>query len=498
MKVLLIPLDERPCNWLFPQLIAKTNCSIDLVVPDKQLLSKKKKAADSKALQDFILQEVSDCDAAVISLDMLLYGGLIPSRLHHLDKQIVCQRMELLDRIKRSNPKLRVYAFQCIMRAPAYDSSEEEPDYYGQYGFSLFRRKYLLDYLEREGSLTSEEERELDTLNVPEEVLKDYEWRRNFNLEMNIKVFDYLQRGIIDFLVIPQDDSAPYGYTSISQRTVIAKLQELELDNKVMIYPGADEVSLSLLARAYIEKNELKVAVYPFYASVLGPTIIPLYEDRPMYESLKSHIRVCGAKIVETSSDANFVLAINCPGKVMQDHFGGSLKVDVTYTSFRNLGDFCCRIQEYLEQKKRVALCDSAFANGGDIACIRQLDRMGVLSKLSSYAGWNTNCNTLGTALSQAIIGTDDSVSVVVYRIIEDVLYQSMVRQNLSETLLQKLGLSYFELKDKQNEIERIIEYDLQDAYEELALSKVFPVKISNVYLPWDRMFELGFDLIPQ
>ena len=58
-----------------------------------------------------------------------------------------------------------------------------------------------------------------------------------------------------------------------------------------MIYPGADEVSMSLFIRAYHEYYHLEPKVYPFYASVLGPTIVPKYEDRPMFEVL-NHISV--------------------------------------------------------------------------------------------------------------------------------------------------------------------------------------------------------------
>ena len=74
----------------------------------------------------------------------------------------------------------------------------------------------------------------------------------------------FFEAGYLDFLVIPQDDSSPYGYTAISQKIVINALKEKRLDQKVMIYPGADEVGLSLLARAYHEYYHLEPKVYPF------------------------------------------------------------------------------------------------------------------------------------------------------------------------------------------------------------------------------------------
>ena len=48
MKTLLIPLDERPCNRVFPEMIGKTNQDIDLLVPDMDLFGHKKEPTDVK------------------------------------------------------------------------------------------------------------------------------------------------------------------------------------------------------------------------------------------------------------------------------------------------------------------------------------------------------------------------------------------------------------------------------------------------------------------
>ena len=85
---------------------------------------------------------------------MLLYGGLIPSRLHHLSEKEVNERLDIVHQIKNINPHIKIYAFHCIMRAPSYNSSEEEPDYYEDFGYALFRRKYLLDYQKKTWAFT--------------------------------------------------------------------------------------------------------------------------------------------------------------------------------------------------------------------------------------------------------------------------------------------------------------------------------------------------------
>lgn len=492
MKTLFIPLDERPCNYIFPQLLVTHKTDVHICIPPIELLGHKKSPADTKKLSEFLISHVKDCDNLVLSIDMLLYGGLIPSRLHHLSEKEVNERLDIVHQIKNINPHIKIYAFHCIMRAPSYNSSEEEPDYYEDFGYALFRRKYLLDYQKRHG-LSQEELLELKSIHIPRDIIDDYEWRRDFNTQMNLKVIDYLKNGDIDFLVIPQDDSSPYGYTSLSQKKVVDEVKKSHLEQQVMIYPGADEVSMSLFIRAYHEYYHLEPKVYPFYASVLGPTIVPKYEDRPMFESLKSHIRVCRAKMVDTPQEADLILAINSPGKIMQESFVDEVEKDISYTSYRNLLDFAYKIKDYLQEGYQVALCDSAYSNGGDYQLIEYLDHLNILDQLISYAGWNTNCNSLGTTLAQSFFGRNQKH--LCYRIIEDVFYQTIVRKQIIDCDLIELGLSYYDFKDQQDIVENRILNQLQAYYDSLNMSHHYPVHIQRIWMPWKRMFEIGMEI---
>lgn len=76
--------------------------------------------------------------------------------------------------------------------------------------------------------------------------LKDYLDRRAFNGSFNIRTLDLVEDGTIDFLIIPQDDSAKYGYTAMDQKTVRAKIDEKVLNDRVILYPGADELGMVL------------------------------------------------------------------------------------------------------------------------------------------------------------------------------------------------------------------------------------------------------------
>ncbi|WP_426350312.1 DUF4127 family protein [Alloiococcus sp. CFN-8] len=504
LKLLYIPLDERPCNLNFPQKIASIRNDVELIAPSKKLLGDKRKPAVVNKLWDFVNEKIVEADAAILSLDMLVYGGLIPSRLHKLTIEEAEESLNKIEKLKSLNRKIKIYAFSCIMRAPQYNSSEEEPDYYEEYGFRLFRRKYLLDKRDRTG-ITPGEEEEINSINIPLEILQDYEERRLFNEEINLKVVELVEKGIIDFLVIPQDDSSEFGYTAISQKRVISYVKEKKLEMQVNIYPGADEVGSTLMARAFNDYHNRTLKVYPFFSSTLGPQIVPLYEDRPMAESLKYHVRAMGGEIVDTIDEAEVALAINSPGKVMEESPNQDKGVDLTYSSHRNLFDFVMRIKSYIEGGHRVALCDSAFANGGDLELIDYLDRLDLIDKLSAYAGWNTNCNTLGTVLSTSALCTPiinieeinkyKLVENLIYRIVEDSFYQARVRGRITEEFLPKEGISYYAFAGKQMLVEEAIKEKLINEYNKLKMSSLYPVIIEKVSMPWRRMFEIGMDL---
>ena len=81
-KILLLPLDERPCNYLFPNMLASSSEDIELLLPPKSLLGAMKQAADISAVAQWLRENFFSCDYAIISIDMLVYGGIVPSRLH--------------------------------------------------------------------------------------------------------------------------------------------------------------------------------------------------------------------------------------------------------------------------------------------------------------------------------------------------------------------------------------------------------------------------------
>lgn len=483
-RVLYIPLDERPCNYKYPNILPKT--SLEIIRVPQEYLGHKKNPANVNMIASWLLENIKNADYLVTSLDMLIYGGLLPSRIHQLDVDVLEGRLNLLKQLKTLNPKVKIYAFSLIMRTPKYSSNDEEPDYYGDYGREIFELG-VLEHKEKLKIINHEEQQKLKNLLdiLPKEIISDYINRREKNIRILERVLELYKEKYLDYFVIPQDDSYKLGYTALDQAKIEVKKQKLNIN--VLTYPGADEVGLMLLGRVLNEIKNFRPKIGLLYASEKGPDVIPLYEDRPFQKTLISQIEVLGGTIVENNPD--FVLAINI-GSGMNDY--NEDKNHIFYDEERDLQGFVDKISRLIQKNIKVAIADVAYANMGDLELIKLLDKENILFKVLSYAGWNTSSNTLGTTLAAACfkIFSNDSDSFLVYRYLEDVYYCGYARLNITKSLAQ-YGLNYFDISSKQSEIEKLIVRTILAKVELETKSLLTKFHRLEVKSPWSRMFEV-------
>ena len=137
-------------------------------------------------------------------------------------------------------------------------------------------------------------------------------------------------------------------------------------------------------------------------------------------------------------------------------------------------------------------------ANGGDLEFLRLMDKAGLLEKLVSYKGWNTNCNTLGTTLAQGVfaLAGQDAAQLrrnLLYHLLDDGLYQALVR---AEVLcrVQQDGLSYFDLGGGAQEYGAYAEQRLLEHWRERLPSSFSDLASAGfeIWFPWNRLFEIG------
>lgn len=485
-KIVMLPLDERPCNSLFPSKLFNSE-DIKIVIPEK--LGNKKQPADYDYLCEFLKKECRDGDGLVVSMDMLLYGGLLPSRLHTLTRETVIERLDILRHLKKLYPNLTIYAFACIMRCPVYSSSDEEPDYYEQYGEQIHicgNKKHRYDL-----GLVSKQEMDEAFSKVPSEVIKDYTDRRVFNLSFNIKTLDLLLDNTIEFLIIPQDDSAPYGYTTLDQQVVRQYIDKNNLSDKVFNYPGADEVGLTLLSRMLLHLNSKNPKAYVKYVREEAKNVIPIYEDRELYKTIDFQLKAAGYNITDNIDDCDLVLAITAPGGKLYEAWDQPINND-DYNK-RNLKQFILEIKELLAKGKLVTICDNAYGNGGDLKVLEVLNNENMLDKVTGYAGWNTSSNSMGTAIAQGSLGIlgGKCLDFLMLRYVEDCGYCAVVRANVNENYLPGLNMNYFDVHEKKGIVSKAIKRQLEVFIQDNLSSLKDHIFIEDVAMPWIRMFEV-------
>lgn len=509
-KIVLLPLDERPCNYNYPLMMPKSG--YEVIVPPREIMGDKKIPGDTVKIANWLIKNAGVADAMVISLDTLVYGGLVPSRLHCKSENELTKRVDLLGELKRINPALKLYVFGLIMRCPLYSSSDEEPDYYKDFGTEIhLYGKY--SHLEKLGKLTEEDKKDFERVKniVGKNELSDYTKRRNINISVLMHALSYVTDNTVDYFIVPQDDSAPYGFTAMDQIRVREYLKSNVLHMKTAMYPSADDIGMTLLARAVSELAGVAPRVYVHYPSVKGGFTIPQYEDRVIGETVKYHILSVGGIQVYSLCEADILLAVNI-GSGMEtdallDVIGSSCSKKTEesecvrfYDVERNLAEFTNYIKYALSANKYVAVADVARVNKGDEELISVLNSENLLLKIHGYAGWNTSSNTIGTVLTSSVLymaGHDDEGlrEFLLHRYYEDIGYMCYARMHITQKYLEDMGLSYHRVDGKSGKTARLIEKEINEY-----MKKNYPVLSAcvdkiEVKLPWERMFEIEIKL---
>ena len=119
------------------------------------------------------------------------------------------------------------------------------------------------------------------------------------------------------------------------------------------------------------------------------------------------------------------------------------------------------------------------------------------LLNIAGYAGWNTSSNTLGTVICQAVFynffkNTPTHRRFTAERVYEDIAYCSHVRSSVTANELTKLGYNYFDVGEQRGKVAEIVAQQLNEFVGDNFPEIYTGYKISDCYMPWSRMFEVG------
>ena len=212
----LIPLDERPVNTRYPQMLGAIG-GVDVRLPPREALGRQRDPADLPAVAAWLREAAGTAQAALVSTDFLGYGNLISARISHDSAADVLARLNLLAEI---SPACPVHAFSLITRAPQADDCVEEPPYWCRWGVTLARFSRLRHRAEH-GALPDDEAAEMARLeaSIPADVRADWLTRRLRNHAVTLGLLDLAARGRLESLLITSDDTAPFGFPSAASGT---------------------------------------------------------------------------------------------------------------------------------------------------------------------------------------------------------------------------------------------------------------------------------------
>lgn len=485
-KIVYLPLDERPCNYAYTDAVSDGCVAYRLVSPELSEMGEKKKPAEYEKIESFLLRECRDADQLIIALDTLLYGGIIPSRLHHLKREELAERLEVLKTLKELNPSLYVSAFSLVMRCPCYSDSAEEPDYYDVCGREIFLFGQN-EHRMRLGEITKEEyERERERLSACIPYIEDYEARRAVNIDCLTDALVMVGEYIDEFTIL-QDDSNARGYTAMDRERVLDLVKERGID--LDTYPGADEAGLTLLARAATRIENRRPRIYAAYPREGACNVVPIYEDREIHKTVSAQIKSAGAIECFSEDEADLVLYCNLNDERTYDvYLNYTKQTDESYIS-----GFVDRMAKTLESGRGAAVADVAYCNSADMTLLSEIERRFGITVLWGYAGWNTASNTLGTVICQGVLrylygDSHTHRRFTALRIMDDAVYMADVRR---EMVLAGFGKGGAEIPARGEASEHIVKR-INERVCECFPSIGEKYEVTDAYLPWHRLFEIG------
>ncbi len=485
--LLLVPPDTRPPTCHFPRLLARA-AGLEVRFPPPETLPRLNLPGDPERLAAWLLENAPKADLLIVSLETLCLGGMIPARRVDDPLSAALERLELLPRLKRESPRLRILAGGVVVRVAHDDDPLEEKPYYGQHGPALRRYSEAADRQVRKASPESEAALKEAGEAVPPGVLENWLGTRERNHRLHLRSLELARDETLEHLCLTLDDTASYGLAARDRRALEAKTDALMLWPKVDIYPGADEAPLTLLARA-LQKTPTKVWVS--YSSALGAAAELLYEDRPAGELVLTHLRAAGCVPVASAEKADLVLAVNTPARRQA---GTQPDFETVDTAARYLPAFVDAVGGCLAAGKPVSVADIAYANGAERRLMTLLDGLPV-GRLAGFSAWNTAGNAIGSALAMGVVSrlVKDRAAwteALFARLVDDALYQGRVRSLVWARLERP---DPFDIGSQQREAEELMDELLRPLALELWRRHFADTGFRLVWekprLAWPRLF---------
>lgn len=384
-KILLIPLDSRPpCQQMV--ISAGRITGSEVVVPPQSMLDYYSQPGDTAAVRAWLRENLAGARAAIISADQLLYGGLLAAREKSASPEDTASLLAFLRELHAAHPQIPLYVFSILPRLTPQDSID---------GYQ--ERKDLIAYsrlVGRQAAGLETDEQEIAALRdrIPAESLRKYLQRFRENERLNQQLIDLAAEGTIRRLVLGQDDGEAYSIPNIEKSALTGYIAALGLTREqAFLTHGADELALTFLAEIEMQRTGLHPSIYMDASSDWAEKHYLPYMAISSGDCASEKLELLGLCPAKTPKEADCILFLS-----VNDHKADTLA---------SRADSVKRLQAYQASGKPVALVDLSEHFRAEETLLPQLIAADFpLNSLAAYAGWNTASNSIGTALSEAVL----------------------------------------------------------------------------------------------
>ena len=489
--ILYVPIDNRPCN-LYQVVQVAQKLGYEVLTPPEEFFGTNTRRGKPDELWAWLNKNAPRADLAVISTDAMIYGGLIDSRIHDLDPQIISERAHKFKAFDRKFFDMPIYAFGTIMRTPHYNYVGDVP-YYETHGARIFNYTALLDKQEIE-PLTRGDEKKLKNLEaeIPAEYLDDYFSRRAVNTQANELFIEYTRQGIFEYFLLGCDDSAQYSQTHRESRQLLESSSDLG-KTAVQVTSGADELGMLMISRAINKDRDHMPFISVVYNDGKGAATFPSYANETIGTSIDAAIIAAGGLRVPADERADLVLAVNTRRNGKTFEAGDVKKNKINLRG--DLKSFMAILDDLMAKNYPVGVIDIAFANGADNALMNQFKLNDLQFKIRAYGGWNTATNSSGFLIGAGVLtkfmDDKDIAELLITRYLDDWAYQTKIRQEIYSQIWAAGGNVWAIDADKIPSLENFLTERLNAfATENLIIPRRFKLEDIKGTLPWQRGFE--------
>lgn len=509
-RLLVVPLDNRPANTYYPLKVGQAG-GAEVIIPPQYMINYQTAFSNLDQLSAWILENSKNVDGFIISADMITDGGLVDSRTSKQTLDGALKQLEIIKTLKEKYPTKPMYVYDTIQRlAPTVlqDGNLDKYNYIRNWAITVDEVTNL--------NRTDLAPKLLDLeAKIGKNLLNEYLQIRERNSQINATLIDWTEQGYIDFLILGQDDANQTGLHRKEKESLIQKINAYNIQDKVHVFDGADEVDVILISRFLSTLKNYQPSYKIHYLGISGQEWISPFDHYTLQSNIEKHVMAAGGVIAYPYQQADIELYVNTP-----DSFDKSLEIEQAVAEMNN----------QIASGKHVVFIDVENVNQANPAFGDALINDVGITNLLSYSAFNTAGNAVGVAIGHANArflylekgpetpeldeqAAKGHIEFLLNSIATDHLYRNKVQSKI-EWYIRSIGANAWDIDSQKSSILSFTREQLNKEFvglqDKMKNNKVLLSKksgetstaefdsfvITKVDFPWNRLFEIEYDFI--